>query len=400
MNVEQLRALLGAEAFVGTAAGGQPIVAPSGEAGVALVLERAALHGWRVGVLGNGGWSPTDAPADLFLSTKRLDRIIETSPGDLVVVTQAGVPFGHLRAALAEEGVWTALDHPGRERTIGSLAATATAGPLRSGFGAVRDHLLGTTFVTGDGHVVRPGGKVVKNVAGYDLTKLVAGSFGAFGIVTSVTLRLRALPRADLTLVGPGSRDALLDSALAVLDAGVTPAALEVLSPDAGAAGAWQLAVRITGRAAAVASTRDAVRHAASVDLAELPPADSAALWEEVQATATSRPVTIRIAALPTGLETCVDELEHALGESWTTVSVGAGAVRWTGDADADSLRRFRQWGATQEMPVTLERAPWPLRSAVGHFGEYREGTSRLVTAMRRAFDPRGVLLTPVGANA
>jgi glycolate oxidase FAD binding subunit len=400
MILARLRALLGDEALVGTGTGGQPIVAPREEAGVALVLESAAVHGWHVGILGGGGWSPADCPADLLLSTRRLGRILELSPGDLVVVAEAGVPFGLLRAALAEEGMWAALDHPGCERTLGSLTATATAGPLRSGFGAIRDHLLGTTFVTGDGQIVRPGGKVVKNVAGYDLTKLVAGSFGAFGIVTTVTLRLRALPRADLTLLGSGSRSDLLDSALAVLDAGLTPAALEVLSPDAGAAPAWQLAVRITGRGAEAAATRDAVRRAASIGLTELPPEESAALWDGVQTTATSEPVSIRIAALPAALETCLDQLEYALGESWIAASVGAGVVRWTGEADAEALRRFRYWAATQEMPLTLERAPWPIRSVVGHFGAYREGTSRLVTALRHAFDPHGVLLTPVGADA
>ena len=391
--------MMGAEAFVGTGATGQPVVAPRDEAAVALLFETAATHGWRVGIAGGGSWSPVDCPADVIVSTRRLDAIVQLNPGDLMVVAQAGVRVRDLRSALADAGVWAAIDSPGRGRTIGSVVATATAGPLRSGFGSARDHLLGVTAVTGNGRVVRPGGAVMKNVAGYDLAKLLAGSFGAFGVLTSVTLRLRTVPRADLTLIGSGLRDQLLDSALAVTDGGTTPAALELVSPAAAARPQWQLAVRLTGREAEVAAARDAVRHSASVDLVELPAEDTASVWDQLAETASSHEVTLRVGALPAALERCLDQLEHDLGESWTSVSVPAGVVRWSGNASTAALRRFRQRAAEQEMPVTLERAPWQIRAAVGHFGAYREGTGRLVDALRRTFDPHEVLLTAVGAS-
>jgi len=396
---ERLRALMGADAFVGTAAMGQPVVAPRDEAAIALLLETAAAHGWRIGLAGSGSWSPADCPADVVLSTRHLDTVVQLSPGDLVVVTQAGVRTRVLRAALAEAGMWAALDHPGHDRTIGSVVATATAGPLRSGFGPVRDHVLGVTLVTGEGRIIRPGGIVMKNVAGYDLTKLAVGSFGAFGVVTSVTLRLLAVPRADLTLVASGRRDELLDSALRMTDAGLVPSALEILSPAAASQQQWQLAVRLTGRDSEVAAARDGARSAASVDLVELPPPEAAGIWDRLLETACSYPLTLRVGSLPTGLEPCLDRLEHDLGESWTSVSVPPGAVRWSGSAAADSVRRFRRWAAEQEMPVTLERAPWPILAGVGHFGAYREGAGRLVEALRRTFDPDGVLLTAAAAS-
>src|SRR4029450_1991545 len=103
---------------------------------------------------------------------------------------------------------------PGRpDRTVGSMVASATAGPLRQGFGAVRDHILGCTVATRHGRLVKAGGRVVKNVAGYDLTKLQVGGFGGFGIIAELHLRLRALPRADVTLVAHGARDALSSAA-------------------------------------------------------------------------------------------------------------------------------------------------------------------------------------------
>lgn len=398
MMVERLRALMGADAFVGTAATGHPVVAPRDEAAVALLLETAAAHGWRVGLAGGGSWAPADCPADVLLSTRRLDTIVQLSPGDLVVVAQAGVRARPLRDALGDAGVWAALDHPGRDRTVGSVVATATAGPLRAGFGPVRDHVLGVTLVTGEGRIVRPGGTVMKNVAGYDLTKLAVGSFGAFGVVTSVALRLRAVPRADITLIASSHRDELLDAALVMTDAGLTASSLELVSPAAASHQRWQLAIRLTGRDAEVAAARDGVRRCAAVDLVELPPAEGAGVWYRLLETAGSGAVTLRVGSLPTGLQRCLDRLEHDLGESWASVSIPPGVVRWSGNASADAIRRFRQWAAEQEMPVTLERAPWPILEAVGHFGAYREGVGRLVEALRRTFDPHGVLLTAAGA--
>src|SRR5690606_14715546 len=126
-----------------------------------------------VRVEGCGTWLQTDAPADLAISTRALDQIASLAPADLVATVQAGTTIETLRRRFADQRMWLALDPPGRpERSIGSVVATATAGPLRNGSGPVRDHVLGCTIVTGDGRIVRAGGRVVKNVAGYDLTKL------------------------------------------------------------------------------------------------------------------------------------------------------------------------------------------------------------------------------------
>ena len=196
---------------------------------VALVLGAAAREGWRVRIEGAGSWVPADAPADLALTTRNLARITRLEAADLLATVEAGVPWATLQGALAEAGVWVAADAPGGARSTGGVVAAGSAGPLRTGFGAVREHVLGLTLVTGEGHVVRAGGRVVKNVAGYDLTKLATGSFGGFGVLTAVHLRLRAGPRADPTLVSPGERDALSDAARAPLDAG-PPASYLALS--------------------------------------------------------------------------------------------------------------------------------------------------------------------------
>ncbi|HXE57094.1 MAG TPA: FAD-binding oxidoreductase, partial [Gemmatimonadales bacterium] len=248
----RLKALLGTVG-VGRDPEGLPRAIPDTEEALAQVLEMAHAEGWRVRVEGHGSWLPTDAPADLAVSTRGLDRIVSVSPADLVATVQAGVPVEALRRRLADQGMWLAPDPPGRpDRTIGSVVATATAGPLRHGFGPVRDHVLGCTVVTGDGRIVRAGARVVKNVAGYDLVKLQVGGFGGFGVVTELHLRLRALPRADVTLIARGGRDALTLAGREIVAADLAPGALELLSPAIAAEPQWVLAARFVGTDEAV----------------------------------------------------------------------------------------------------------------------------------------------------
>src|SRR5207253_2150166 len=124
----------------------------------------------------------------------------------------------------------------------------------RHGFGPIKDHLLGVTFVTGDGRMVQSGGRVMKNVAGYDLTRLQAGGFGAFGVIVLVHLRLRTLPRADVTYVLEGAREDLTQVGEDIAAAGLTPAALELVSPALARRERWVLAVRLAGSPALVAA--------------------------------------------------------------------------------------------------------------------------------------------------
>jgi FAD/FMN-containing dehydrogenase len=392
-----VRALLGTEAIIGTGSADQPLVAPADEAAASLLLRTAASEGWRVGIVGGGRWCPTDTPADLLVSSRRMDRIPLVSAADLVATAGAGAAWSGLRRALAEHGVWLAADPPGPERTVGSVIATGTSGPLAAGFGRLRDHLLGVTFVSGEGRVVSAGGRVVKNVAGYDLTKLAIGSYGAFGIITSVTLRVRAVPRADSTLVTSGPRDELIDAALAVTDAGMSPSALE-LCRGAGELGSqWTLAARLTGRDAEVAAAAVAVRQATDVIWRDLGRDEAAGFWTSVQQAMSSGPATVRLGTLPTAIEPCLDLVQHRLREGSISVTVPLGRVRWCGPMNPEDLQRLRQAAAQREIPLTLERGSWMLRAAVGHYGAYREGVGPLVAELRRAFDPRDVLLVPIG---
>jgi glycolate oxidase FAD binding subunit len=396
---ERVRALLGGEAIREEA--GRPLrVAPDSVDAVALLLGTANTEGWRVRVAGAGSWIAADAPADLTLSTRRLDRLTRVASEDLTATAEAGITLDALRHRLAEHAAWLALDAPGTPaRSLGSVIATGTAGPLRQGFGPVRDHVLGLTVVTGDGRVLRSGGRVMKNVAGYDLTKLHVGGFGAFGVIVEAHLRLRALPRADATFVLTGGRDALMSVLDAVRAAPLEPAAAELVSPLLGGASDWTLAVRLAGTAELVTAHEIALRAATGGRMTALEPEAARDFWLRTAAGVAGRPVTLRAGALPAGTDTVVDLLQHQLDDEWIAASPACGAVRWAGAATAERLQHVRRALAALEVPLTLERAPWPLRHAVGHFGAYREGVGPLVESLRRTFDPGACIVTAVGPD-
>jgi len=384
----RLRALLGTSG-VDRDASGLPRAIPDSADALSLVCRLAHEERWKIRIEGQGTWLPADAPADLAVSTRGMDQVVSVSPADLVATVQAGTSIESLRRRLADEGMWLAIDPPGRpERSLGSVVATATAGPLRHGFGPVRDHVLGCTVATGDGRLVKAGGRVVKNVAGYDLTKLHVGGFGGFGIIADVHLRLRALPRADVTLLAHGTRDTLTSAARDVLAAELVPAALELLSPALAAEADWVLAARFLGTDAAVQGDVRRLAPIGGLSWQPLPPDRTAAFWGLVARGTQGGPVTLRLGVLGDGVDETIDLLAHDLDEALLSAGAGAGMIRWTGDAPVERLRGLRRAAAAREIPMTLERAPWAVRRALGHFGAYREGVGQLVGRLRETFDP------------
>jgi glycolate oxidase FAD binding subunit len=393
----RVRSLLGEDGIVDAYPNGPPLAVPRTTDACALILQAANAEGWKVRIVGASTWSAPCTNADLALTTAGLDRISVVHASDLVATVEPGLTWERLRQALADQGTWVAADPPGTARTVGSVVATGTSGPLRAGLGGIRDHLLGLTLVTGDGRVLRPGGQVAKNVAGFDLTRLMVGSFGVFGIITSVNLRLRSVPRADATLILAGERDELLDRALRVLEAGESPAAMELLSPAAARRGSWILAIRLLGSEPAVEEGRRAVSGAAGAP-DDLGPADAAQFWRSVAAGACQPPTTLRVGALPTSLPDVLDLIAHYLDTEWISVNVTVGSARWAGTTHTERIKLLRHAALQREFPVTLERAPWNILEAAGHYGAYREGVARLVASLRQTFDPHHVLVATPGA--
>jgi FAD/FMN-containing dehydrogenase len=388
----RLQALLG-PGGVERDAKGLPRAVPESDDALAMVCALASEEGWKLRLEGAGTWLPADAPADLSLSTRSLNRLIALNPADLVATVQPGMPIEVLQSELLAKGMWLAMDPPGRpERTIGSIVATGTAGPLRLGFGPVRDHVLGCTAATGDGRLVSAGGRVVKNVAGYDLTKLHVGGFGGFGAIAELHLRLRALPEVDSTLLARGTRDAMVRAGRDAREAQSAAVALELFSPALAADAEWVLAARLIGATAAVEAEREQLAKATGLTWDPVPSQRESAFWGLAARGALAGPLTLRLGVLFDGMDDALDLVREHFDEGLVSAGLGSGSIRWTGDVPTDRLVTLRRIAATREIPVTLERAPWAVRQSVGHFGAYREGVGQLVGRLRETFDPRGCL--------
>jgi glycolate oxidase subunit GlcD len=242
----------------------QLVVIPGSFGEVCEVMKLATSKRWTVLPAGAMTWLDAGQPpsrADILLSTRRLNRIIEHEPADLVAVAEAGVTLNAFNSALAENGQWLPLDPPcGARATLGGVVATGLGGAQQFGYGAPRSHVIGMKVVRADGTLVKAGGRVVKNVAGYDLCKLFTGSHGTFGVIVEVNFKLRPLPFKTSTTMILGTRDSLLTVAQRVIKLRLFPVAIELLSPLMSEELGWSdgkshlLLIRFAGSATAVAA--------------------------------------------------------------------------------------------------------------------------------------------------
>ena len=229
------------------------VAAPTSTEETAELLRVAAHHRLHIVPRGSGtkqGWGVPPQKLDLVLDTTAMTGVVEHAAGDLIAVVRAGATLTDVQAALARADQQLALDAPMPSATLGGTVAANTSGPRRVLYGTMRDLLIGLTFVRADGVIAKAGGKVVKNVAGYDFGKLFTGSFGTLGVITEVALRLHPLPKTQrvVTIELP-DREAAARAGLRVLGSQVVPTAVEVDQP---ADGPVTVAVLIEGVEAGV----------------------------------------------------------------------------------------------------------------------------------------------------
>lgn len=240
----------------------------------------------------------------LVVSTARLNRLIDHATGDLTVTVEAGMGFAELQAKLAAAGQFLAIDpaYPD-QATIGGIVATADTGSLRQQYNSVRDMLLGITFVRADGQVAKAGGRVVKNVAGYDLMKLFTGSYGTLGVLTQMTFRVYPLPVASQTIVLTGALESIAQLSQFILQSALTPTRFDLLSAGVmqhlGLGQTTGLAIQFQSIPASVQQQIHAVaalgqtHQLSSQCLSE---ANELALWQQLQERMTQIPATGAIA--------------------------------------------------------------------------------------------------------
>ena len=383
---------------------------------VRAVVALAADAGLPVSPWGGGTASAMGVPAarmGLVLGLRRLDRIVEHEPGDLTVTVEAGRTVAALQSALRERGQWLSLDPPDAERaTIGGVLAANASGPRRHLYGTARDLLIGVTVVTADGTLVRGGGKVVKNVAGYDLPKLFVGSCGTLGVIVEVTVKLRPVPDTERLVAMPFGRvEEAGAAARTVMGSDLVPNALDLLDEDAlrglgvtdvGAA----LFVGFDGLAEQVTWQVDELARLVGGGRAPTPLAE--ATWPRLATSAAdafvSPAAVMRLCVLPTQVagvmaQACSVARGHGLRCAFSShagVGVLTGALampdgRHEIDGPAEVLREWRAIARAASGYAVLDMAPLAVKEAVGVWDD-AGAASRIMQRIKSELDPNNVL--------
>jgi glycolate oxidase FAD binding subunit len=352
----------------------------------AALLRQASAAGGLVRFHGGGTkatWGSPGAEPSLEISTGALNRIVEHNAGDLTAVLEAGVPLAEAQAQFAAARQMLALDPPlgeGDRATIGGILATADSGPLRHRYGGIRDLVIGITVALSDGTVASSGGKVIKNVAGYDLAKLFCGSFGTLGMVVAVNLRLHPTPPATATTVATSGDAAALQAA--AIELAAAPLELDALDVR-WEGGNGELLARMSGAQPAKRAERAAaLMRGAGLERAELVD-DDGPMWAEQRARQRSETgALVRIAARPSRLAEVL-----ALADGCGGVLVGrAGIGTSYVECDPDAVPRLRGSLPPDAAAVVLD-GPQQL----DRWGVHEGPATELMRRIKGRFDPAGV---------
>ena len=342
---------------------------------------------------GTRGFAPEGEP----LCTHGLSGITLYEPGALTLVAQAGTPLKEIQAALAGEGqrlAFEPMDHRALlntkgEPTIGGVVAGNISGPRRIQGGAARDYALGVRFVDGTGAIVKNGGRVMKNVTGYDLVKLMAGSFGTLGVLTEVSLKVLPVPETQASLILHGLDD---ENAVRAMSAAMTsPFEVTGAAHGAGlAADGTATVLRIEGFAGSVAYRSQALKDRLKDFVAETTVADaetSAALWQRVRdvSDAADLPGDVwRVSCKPSD---AAGLAARSGAKDW--LFDWAGGLIWMRTTEGSDLRP--KLGAF-DGHATLVRASEQTKTSIPVFQPEAPGVARLSAGLRHRFDPRGIL--------
>ena len=403
------------------------VVSPEDVEGVSAAISVASRERLKVCPRGGGtqmalGNPPTGL--NLVLGTGRLERVLFHEPADLVASVQAGMTLEALQRELASQGQFLPLEAPIPSRaTIGGIIAANASGPSRLAYGTPRDWLIGIKVVRSDGVITKSGGRVVKNVSGYDLNKLYTGSLGTLGVIVEATFKLAPLPRHRQTLVAvyPGL-GAAIDSAQELLRRGGTPQAvcvinheirtrlpaLDILEGDGDAT----LLALYGGRKAAVERSVDqaakSMEGGEATAVESLPQEIGGSAWQAITDLGWAQEAPPRLAIKISALRSQVGELVasagtfHGLsGTHGLVADIGSGMVRlfcWerhgspiSSDAYERAIMELRTKAHGSGAHVVVERCPAEVKGRLDVWGDPVEGVA-IMRRIKHELDPAGML--------
>jgi glycolate oxidase subunit GlcD len=391
-------------------------VAPLTNEQAADVMKVSAREELTVMPVGTGGWWQAGNPmsrADLILSTRRMKNVIRHEPADLVATAEAGLSLVEFQKHLSQAGQWLPLDPPDDGRaTLGGIVATGLGGAHSFGFGTPRSYVIGMRVVLGDGRVVKAGGNVVKNVAGYDLCKLFTGSYGTLGLITEITFKLRPLPAESRTVVAFGRLVSLAATGRQI-SADMFPVAVELLSSQMASdleieseSPQCTLLVQFAGSARAVVSQ---TAHALKLLRADqnnwcYALDEDQTLWQKLSAAPMQASDNLgwRVSLRPSDLATFLEEIVALEKDKTSHVSLrwhaGLGDGRLRAIARAPvyhreavrALERLRGKAETLRGTLVLETAPLEIRNELDSWGSFGS-TTDLMRRVKTQLDPQNL---------
>lgn len=340
--------------------------------------------------------------SDVLLSLERMRRIIDYSPPDLTATVEAGLTLSEFNAVTVRERQWLPLDPPGFKcASLGAIVACNSSGALRLGFGTPRDYLIGLKLVHADGTESKSGGKVVKNVAGYDMNKLYAGSYGTLAIITELTFKLRPLPeRSSSIVITSQYRGPLFQLARRVLASELQPASVVLsrrLIESVGSS--WPddvLLVRFNDSEAAVEHQVDWVIQAIDENhnATLLSENEAGDVWAEV-ADFDQRAMRVRLSVPLSAVPAEFEKAFLAHLDCVAAADIGTGIIRLAFDADdgsaVDQIKRLRASAIVANGALAIEKAPAEVRRAADAWGDVGS-TAELMRSIKARFDPQSLL--------
>ncbi|HUR91948.1 MAG TPA: FAD-binding oxidoreductase [Gemmatimonadaceae bacterium] len=368
------------------------MTAPTQLEEIRATVERAGRGAGGLRIAGRGSWLAAGGPVDAgeTLSLSAYSGIVDYVPGDLTITVRAGTPLSAIAGVTREHGQWLPLDPAGSpDGTIGATVSTGSYGPLATAFGRPRDQVLGLEFVSGSGEIITVGSRVVKNVAGFDLVRLLVGSWGTLGVITQITLRLRARSEVERTaaIAAPARGQKLAAALSAVRAARLAPLALELLSPALsqrlGLGDATLLLARFGGNEDSVSAQMNEL-----ASLGEAVPVDDQC-WEKLRAVDGQATGTVRFSTPLTDLPLVWD----ALGgdgidgqELMRHATVMRGIVRCMLNGSGSPVAAIaRAPGSARLIAERLDRVSW---SALAP----SPVSDPISNRVKQAFDPSNVL--------
>ena len=378
-------------------------VYPNTQAELAAVIACARQNRWGVLPCGSGSkldWGGLVKGVKIAVSTARLNKLVEHAVGDLTVTAEAGMKFADLQQILAAAGQFLPIDpaYP-QQATLGGIIATADAGSLRHRYRGVRDLLLGMTFVRSDGKIAVAGGRVVKNVAGYDLMKLFTGSYGTLGIISQVTFRVYPLPESSGTVILTGEAGALAQAAQILLSSALTPTAVDLLSPDLvtklGLGKGTGLIVRFQSIAESVQQQSARlleVGEKLGLQGTKCSENDEHQLWQRLPETMwdsdTKSAIICKIGIRPSEAVAAINELP--LQDAFIHAGSGLGVLRFE-NATAETLLQVRQRCEAKGGFLTVLVAPTDIKQELDVWG-YTGSAIDVMHRIKQQFDPENIL--------